>query len=124
MGMYRCVGVLVGVLFGGSLFASTLLFDDFESRTLSANWAGNTNGQIVSDPLNSLNHVLNFSNTQGGGDLLSIPIANVPVFYLEFDYLFQSPAAYGGGFIGNNDPGETWLAGDCDGCYGTFSPAL
>lgn len=97
-----------------------MLSDNFEGPGLSpATWASNIHGQIVVDPLNASNRVLNFSATQGGGDLFSVEVPNAPTFYLSFDYLFLGTAPFGGGFIGVQDPGETWLAGDCNGCYPT-----
>lgn len=90
-----------------------------------ANWATNTYGTTVGDPLNSSNHVLVFSNNHGGGDLFSVVIPDATTYFLEFDYYFDGNVnSFGGGFVGVNAPGETWLLGDCGGCYGTQLPDL
>jgi hypothetical protein len=108
-----------------TMSAGIIFSEDFEGGSLAANWSSNNNGQIVTDPLNSSNHALSFSNTMGGGDLFSNVFATSSTYYLEFDYLYvTNPAGFGGGFVGVNAPGETWLVGDCNGCYPTYSNAL
>lgn len=114
---------LLLALGGSSLSAGVIFSENFEG-TLTGNWAANAHGQIVTDPANSTNHVLNFSDLQGAGDLFSniLPVAST--YYIEFDYYYGTAFAYGGGFVGVDAPGETWLLGDCNGCYSTYSTAL
>lgn len=109
-----------------TLSAGVLFSDNFEGASLNpGNWASNVNGAPVVDPLNASNQVLHFTNNGSGGDLFSTPIATVATYYLSFDYYFSTAAfSFGGGFVGVNAPGETWLLGDCGGCYGTYSSLL
>lgn len=107
-------------------FAGITFFDNFENGALissDTNWVANTFGLVAPDPLNPANHVLEFTNLHGGGDLFSAAIAGSAQKFLSFDYLYLN-GPYGGGFLGVNDPGETWLLGDCNGCFSTFSDAL
>jgi hypothetical protein len=110
--------LLVAALFEPSVFGTVLFSENFESANglNNGNWASNGSGEIIIDPLNPSNHVLEFTDLGSGGDLFSIPIANTnaPDYYLSFDYYVTSQP--GGGFIGD-DP--NWLAGNCNGCYST-----
>ena len=120
------VAIVAGLILSSSAFGSVIFTDNFENGSLitaDTNWASNTNGMVVVDPLNPANHVLEFTNTQGGGDLFSIVLPESAQNYLSFDYMYSS-GTWGGGFIGVNDPGETWLGGDCNGCYLTYSNAM
>jgi hypothetical protein len=112
---------------------STLFEDNFENGNLNQ-WTGKLgtphHGQIVTDPLNPTNHVLNFTEVAAGGDIFNaspISLAGKPrPFILSFDFLGlpvggASPFEYGG-FAGiTSDPDGVlphyWLAG-------TYPPAL
>lgn len=114
------------MILSSSAFGGIVFQDNFENGTLvtsDTNWIANTNGVVVVDPLNASNHVLAFTNTFGGGDLFSTVVPESSLNYLSFDYLYAG-GLFGGGFVGVNDPTETWLAGDCNGCYVTFSNAM
>lgn len=102
--------------------AATVFFDDFESD-LSA-WVGKSggthNGQIVEDPLNTGNQVLNFTDLNSAGDIFSaVSFSSTSGKYrLSFDYLgLAQPGSVPndlGGFAGYSFglPGShTWLAG-------------
>ena len=122
-------GIVLGISALGLIFAypaqSTdlnLFTDDFESDL--SQWVGkggsSHNGQIVTDPLDSGNQVLNFTNLVGGGDVFSIdPLLSTSGEYrLSFDYLGIAQAGSTpnnlGGFAGYSFglPGlAIWLAG-------------
>jgi len=103
--------------------ADIVFSDNFESGNLSQ-WTGKLglphHGQIVSDPFDALNHVLNFTDVNAAGDIFSTPIVVVPgqQYLLSFNFLaFPTggviPSEYGG-FAGlSTDPGVTyfWIAG-------------
>ena len=111
----------------------TLFEDSFESGNLNQ-WIGKLglphHGQIVTDPLNSANHVLTFADVNAAGDIFSaspISVDGLPRrFILSFDFLGLPiggvpPSEYGG-FAGvTTDPAgilpHYWLAG-------TYLPAL
>jgi hypothetical protein len=109
---------------GSAAFGSVLFSDNFESPSglLDGNWASNSSGVVLTDPLNAGNHVLGFTSHGSGGDLFSVPIPSsaAPNYFLSFDYYV--PGQPGGGFVGVDDPGELWLAGNCNGCFGTPFP--
>jgi len=99
--------------------ASTLFSEDFESALGQWNdtYQGN-NAQIVADPLNASNNVLNFTALRGGGDLFSsnaFTSTTSNSFILSFDYLGTCGTGNCGGFIGissNAGAGShTWLGG-------------
>ena len=122
-------GIVLGISALGLIFAypaqSTdlnLFTDDFESDL--SQWVGKGgsthNGQIVTDPLDSGNQVLNFTKLVGGGDVFSVdPLSSTSGEYsLSFDYLGiaqegSTPnnlggfAGYSFGLPGNH----IWLAG-------------
>ena len=107
---------------GGIIFSSN--FENGPLVSSDTNWASNTFGLVVPDPLNASNHVLEFTDTHGAGDLFSVPLpAAASTYYLSFDYLYPD-APYGGAFIGVDFPDEHWLGGDCGGCFPAFSPAM
>lgn len=134
------------ILLSASVAASQVLFsDDFESGL--GQWVGKTSptshsGQIVSDPLDAGNHVLNFTALGSAGDIFSseVTIAEDTTYTLVFDYL-GDPTQGGvvndlGGTIGfaEDTPGDhRWLAGtradggieedllDDDGLWHTYS---
>ena len=91
-------GIVLGISALGLIFAypaqSTdlnLFTDDFESDL--SQWVGKGgsthNGQIVTDPLDSGNQVLNFTKLVAGGDVFSVdPLLSTSGEYsLSFDYL-------------------------------------
>lgn len=108
-----------------SSIASTLFFEDFESGL--SQWDDTYNGnnsQIVADPLNSANKVLNFSALTHGGDLFSSSpySGNTEGNYiLSFDYLGTCGNENCGGFIGissNTAKGtHVWLGGTAKTSY-------
>ena len=122
-------GIVLGISALGLIFAypaqSTdlnLFTDDFESDL--SQWVGKGgsthNGQIVTDPLDSGNQVLNFTKLVGRGDVFSVdPLLSTSGEYsLSFDYLGiaqegSTPnnlggfAGYSFGLPGNH----IWLAG-------------
>jgi hypothetical protein len=99
--------------------ASTLFFDDFESGLGQWNdtYQG-FNAQIVADPLNSGNQVLNFTALRAAGDLFSANAFTSTTsnsFILSFDYLGTCQTGNCGGFIGASSTtgggAHTWLGG-------------
>ncbi len=107
----------------GMAQAATLFSENFEGD-LSA-WTGNGSshhGQIVADPFNPSNHVLNFWQRQGGGDIITSNtfLSTDGQYILSFDYL-GTPSdgdddPYDdnlGGYIGYKhvNKGVQWLAG-------------
>lgn len=112
--------VLLGL--AGGAQAASVFFDDFESGL--SQWVGKSggsahNGQIVNDPLDSSNQVLNFKATVGGGDVfqsLGLSTAIDQPMHLSFDYLgvITGQEDESGGYIGiaNGDfSHHVWLAG-------------
>jgi len=105
----------------GQSMASTALFeDDFESGSLS-NWTGKAggthHGQIVVDPHDASNNVVNFTQAISAGDLFQSTPVPTPInttLYLSFDYLGATGGSSSGGFIGiasQTDTPHFWLAG-------------
>jgi hypothetical protein len=120
------LGIVPFVLLSLPGFGAVVFQDNFELGALvttDTNWASNTSGTVVLDPLNPTNHVLEFTANGSGGDLFSAAIPGSSQMFLSFDYLYLNQP-YGGGFIGVDLAGEVWLAGDCNGCYPTFSNAM
>lgn len=103
---------------------TTITIDNFENGNLNA-WNPVGFGQIVVDPLNSSNHVLNFSALGDGGNIWSLAtyMATGTDWWLSFDYLGLplSPNLLGsGGVIGWDDDtnyagNERWIAGTSGG---------
>jgi hypothetical protein len=101
--------------------AASVFFDDFEGDL--SQWTGKSggshHGQIVEDPLDPSNSVLNFTETVAGGDIFQSPgLSTVPggKMLLSFDYFGESKTGDpdGGGFIGiasASDASHVWLAG-------------
>ena len=114
--MKRTAIVLALAALCSPAFGAVIFEDDFESGLLPINWTIIGSAQTVVDPLGPGNNVLQFTAPGSGGDLFSVVIPVVSGTYrLEFDFLsiadeinFPTP----GGFVGINDPGETWLVGD------------
>ncbi|NES65299.1 MAG: hypothetical protein F6K24_08560 [Okeania sp. SIO2D1] len=103
----------------------TLFFDDFESGL--SQWVGKEgevhHGQIVTDPLDSENMVLNFTALNGRGDIFSSNsfLSASGSYRLSFDYLGIAQAGSVpdnlGGFAGYSFglPGaHFWLGGTSD----------
>lgn len=113
------VAFMLAVFMTASAHASTLFSDDFEG-TLSA-WTGKAGGPhhgvIVADPLDSGNHVLNFTALNSAGDIFTsaaFSAGSGGTLYLSFDYLGICTSGNCGGFIGYSlgYPGShTWLGG-------------
>jgi hypothetical protein len=113
--------------------AQVILFaDNFESGNLNQ-WTGKTgyeqHGQIVADPFNPSNQVVNFFELNGGGDMYSASPVSVDgtqqQIMLSFDFLAlpitsEPPPEYGG-FVGIADDytgtHPYWVAG-------TYPPAF
>lgn len=96
----------VATLMAVPALSGTVLFDNFESGTLSAaKWLVPGSGQVVADPLNAANKVLSFAQLKAGGDLFSVPLdlSNASSIIISFDYLgFASGPGVGtdtGGFV-------------------------
>jgi len=108
-----------------SAFATVVFQEDFESELVQ--WSGfgvrglPPSGIIVIDPLDptSSNHVLAFSTTTWGGDLLTIDSFSLSPgtsFRVSYDFLGTCGHSDCGGLIGiaeSNPPGpdHRWLAG-------------
>lgn len=101
--------------------ASSVFFDDFEGDL--SQWTGKSgnahHGQIVEDPLDSSNAVVNFTESVAGGDIFqSTGLTTTPgqTMVLSFDYL-GTGIVESGGFIGiasSVDSDHFWLAGTDD----------
>jgi len=110
----RIYFVAVGTAAVALAQASTLFGEIFESGNLNQ-WQPGSSAQIVSDPLNPSNNVVNFAALRVGGDLFSQNFTAIPVSgttTLSFDYL-GTPVFGGGtgGFLGVNAPSEHWYFG-------------
>lgn len=112
--------------------AATLFSEDFESGLGQWNdaYQGN-NAQIVADPFNASNNVLNFTALRGGGDLFSsnaFTSTTSNSFILSFDYLGTCGTGNCGGFIGissNAGAGShTWLGGTTVGSNNNYNDLL
>ena len=108
-------GALLATIVGQAAHAAIVsaIADNFEGNLSQWNPVGQ--GVIVVDPLNSANHVLSFTGTAAGGDILSANQVQASATYqLSFDYLgtVGTFRDVGGGFIGTNGPTEAWLYGD------------
>jgi hypothetical protein len=106
-----CIGSLVS-----ANASATVLFSDSLQGSLSQ-WGTNHSGVIIADPLVSGGHALAFTASMGGGDIFtlnSFTSTTAGKFVLSYDYL---GIGAGGGYVGFNNPNETWLAGD--GSYAT-----
>ncbi len=109
------VTALCAVVFSN---ASTLFSDDFESGNLSA-WQTLGSAQIVADPLNASNKVVNFTALGSGGNLFSdfFAIPAIGTTTISFDYLgttteLGSNPLDTGGFLGIDGLlGENWYFG-------------
>jgi hypothetical protein len=93
--------------------ADTALFDNFETGPNPAIWPTNISGEIVTDPLDPTNHVLNFTALGSGGDIFSLDLP-AGTYDLSFDILGLCPAiTQCGGYLGVDVVGnEGWLVGD------------
>jgi hypothetical protein len=103
--------------------AATVFSDNFESGL--GQWTGKgsgaTSGQIVLDPLNQSNHVLNFTAVVIGGDIFSSQpfyVGTAQTTYLSFDFLGLAvtggaPQDSGGfaGYSQGTPDNHHWLAG-------------
>lgn len=116
--------------------ASSIFLDDFESGALNPLvWTGlggaagpGTSAQVLQDPYDSSNNVINFQALGSGGDLFSVMAFAPGQYWLSFDYLgfpgngserpsglsAAAVASDSGGFIGVSPGfgpvGESWLA--------------
>lgn len=95
--------LLLMLTFGANAALVNMFTEDFEGGLSS--WtgqsSGSTTGQIVVDPSNSGNNVLNFSSVIGGGDIFSIDtVATTSTFTLSFDYMGTGENGGGDGFLG------------------------
>ncbi|MBL8218319.1 MAG: PEP-CTERM sorting domain-containing protein [Bryobacterales bacterium] len=81
--------LVVGALVAAPAQPGVVLFDDFESGSLSpSKWLIPGSGQVVTDPLNANNKALSFGQLKAGGDLFSVPLdlSKGPI-NISFDYL-------------------------------------
>lgn len=98
--------------------AAVLFADDFQTDL--SQWGSNASGVIVAAPGGG--NALSFTTTRGGGDLFGASgfAATGGNFHISFDYLGTCGGSSCGGFLGFNNPAETWLAGS--GNYPTPNP--
>ena len=95
------MGVVLGLAVGAN--AGLIFQDDFENGL--NNWT-TISGQIVLDPTDSTNHVLNFNKTNFAGDAITVFSFDRPDdepydYILEFDYYAPNGAVNdGGGAVG------------------------
>ncbi len=98
----RAVLASVAIVLAAPASAVPLFSEDFEGGTLAQWIAGN--GQIVADPLNGSNNVLNFSSVVIGGDIFSSTPINIVTgqkYAVEFDFYGQKLNNAGsGGYAG------------------------
>lgn len=98
--------------------AASVFTDDFESGLgqWTGKGGGTHHGQIVADPLNPGNSVLNFTSVISAGDIFQSPgLTTTPgqELILSFDYL-GTGSGQSGGYIGISGPTDSqhfWLAG-------------
>jgi hypothetical protein len=118
---FLCIGTIF--LLALNVQAAPIFFDNFEGD-LSA-WTGKNegafNGQIVVDPLDSSNHVLNFNALNSGGDIYTNGGSfSAGTYWLAFDYLGQGETNDSGGYFGVSEdfPGINkwfWATGTASG---------
>lgn len=122
------VGTTAALLLSGAASAGVLFTEDFESG-LSA-WTGKNNGahngQVVTDPLDATNSVLNWTALNSAGDTFTISTFSLAAgdYVLEYDYLGTCTSGNCGGFVGYSQgyPGShVWLAGTGNG-YPDLNP--
>src|SRR4051794_28931473 len=109
--MNRLLFLAGSLVIAPSIFAGTLFQDDFNRGSLaSPMWQILGSGHIVADPLNQGHGgVLAFNGVTGGGDVFSIfQTPSGTNEFLSFDYLTTAGPGSSGGYIGINDPSETW----------------
>lgn len=106
--------LLTSTVVSGSTFAATLFADNFQGDL--SQWGTNYSGVIAIDPLISGGHALAFTAGGSGGDIFSLNSFTSSTggqFNLSYDYLgLNTNSGTGGGYVGINNPGETWLSGD------------
>lgn len=104
-------GIAIAFSLSTPVSATKLFADPFQTDLTQ--WSPGSNGVITTAPGGG--NALAFTQTRGGGDLfaaVSLASPNAGLFHLSFDYLGTCAAGLScGGFIGFNNPGETWLAG-------------
>ena len=110
----------VALAFAVQAPAAVLFSDSFQTDL--SQWSPSTSGVINST---SGGYALSFGTTTGGGDLrgLNTYASTGGHFHISFDYLGTCGQGQGhscGGFLGFDNPAETWLAGS--GPYGTAHP--
>lgn len=112
--------IVVASLGLASQASSAILFADNFQTNLSQ-FSSNTSGVIVAAPVGGGN-ALSFTQTIGGGDIFTANTFSSPTgnFHISFEYLGTCGASSCGGFLGFNNPAETWLAGS--GNYPTAHP--
>lgn len=128
--------IILSFFLFSSVANATLLFsEDFSASNIfgnttdwnTSNWNSNSwytiNGQIVSDPTDSNNMVLAFSNQNSWGDAFSPLISNTAsTYWITFDYFStDTTSANGGGFFGIDQDGYKPL-GDDGGVAGPNGP--
>jgi len=120
----KITSILIGTVLSSitiSANAAILFSENFESGSLAQWTAGNA--QIVVDPLDSSNNVLNFTSLNSAGDIFStnsLFSSNSNLFTLSFDYLGDNNDS--GGFFGYSQglpANHVWLAGSDTNYTGT-----
>ena len=109
---YATLSAALSILFVSTqAMAVPIFFDDFEAGL--GKWITPGSSQIVSDPLNSGNHALNFNSLGSGGDSFTARNLAAGTYHLSLDMLGTCRSGNCGGFVGINDvQGEQWLIGD------------
>ncbi len=95
------ISIVIGITFmvlNSAAHAALLFSEDFSDLS---DWKS-VHGQIVSDPTDTSNTVLNFNHTNSWGDTFSPLLNNTDTrYWLTLDYYSTDPTnANGGGFIG------------------------
>lgn len=108
-------GVFAALLLAAPAGAAPIFFDDFENDL--SKWTP-SNGQIVADPLDASNNVLNFSQVDSFGDIFTSTPINLVAgrkYEVSFDFYGLKGSDTGsGGYAGLSDgtPGHhAWYAG-------------
>lgn len=100
------------VLGSGQALSAPIFMEDFESGLSAPKWQTLGTAVTVADPLQAGNQVLNFRGLGSGGDLFSSRDLAAGTYQLSLDMLGTCSNGKCGGFVGIDQPGETWLIGD------------
>ena len=118
---FKLLATTVALAVAAQAPAAVLFADNFQTDL--SQWNAGSSGVIVAAPGGG--NALAFTNTIGGGDLFSASSIASPsgTYHISFEYLGTcTQGASCGGFLGFNNPGETWLSGS--GPYGNPHPIV